>query len=60
MDPVSIDEGIMVDMVRLKHLCSIGLSIKCGGGGGGAGAWTVLGDEGGTVGMSSMDGLAGV
>ena len=33
---------------------------RCGGGGGGAGAWTVLGDECGTVGISSMDGLAGV
>ena len=33
---------------------------RCGGRGGGAGAWTVLGDECGTVGISSMDGLAGV
>ena len=33
---------------------------RCGGGGSGAEAWTVLGDECGTVGISTMDGLAGV
>ena len=33
---------------------------RCDGGGGGAEAWTVLGDECGTVGISAMDGLAGV
>ena len=33
---------------------------RCGGGGGRAEAWTVLGDECGAVGVSSMDGVAGV
>lgn len=40
--------------------CGPNSTRRCGGGGGGAGAWTVLGGEGGTVGSSSMDGLAGV